>query len=188
MTGAPWDRRLSRMPFCSCAPVRREKIRALRPTGVILSFHDMTASINYQSLAEFRYQIRRFLTFSEREARAAGIEPQQHQLLLAIKGLPKGQRPTIGTLAERLQLRHHSAVELVNRLVERRLATRRRSEADGREVLIHVTARGEQLLRRLSLAHKDELRSMGPSLVRALESIITEPVTTGKGAQAESLQ
>jgi DNA-binding MarR family transcriptional regulator len=148
----------------------------------------MLSSIDYQALAEFRYQVRRFLAFSEREARAAGLESQQHQLLLAVKGLPKGQRPTIGTLAERLQVRHHSAVELVNRLVERRLATRRRSDVDGREVLIQVTARGEQLLRRLSLAHKDELRSMGPSLVRVLETIITDPIATAKGAHVERLQ
>jgi DNA-binding MarR family transcriptional regulator len=148
----------------------------------------MLSSIDYHALAEFRYQVRRFLAFSEREARAAGLESQQHQLLLAIKGLPKGQRPTIGILAERLQVRHHSAVELVDRLVERRLATRRRSDVDGREVLIQVTVRGEQLLRRLSQAHKDELRSMGPSLVRALEAIIAEPVATGKSSHEERLQ
>jgi len=153
-----------------------------------MSFHDMISSVDYQALAEFRHQIRRFLTFSEREARAAGLESQQHQLLLAIKGLPKGQRPTIGTLAERLQIRHHSAVELVNRLVDRQLAARRRSDVDGREVLIQVTARGEKLLRRLSLAHKDELRSVGPSLVRALEAIITEPIVAGARAHVESLQ
>jgi DNA-binding MarR family transcriptional regulator len=135
----------------------------------------MIALVDHQALAEFRYQIRRFLTFSEREARAAGIEPRQHQLLLAIKGLPPGRRPTIGTLAERLQVRHHSAVELANRLVERRLATRRRSDVDGREVLIQVTAKGERLLARLSLAHRSELRSMGPDLVRALQAIITLP-------------
>jgi DNA-binding MarR family transcriptional regulator len=148
----------------------------------------MSSSVDYQSLAEFRHQIRRFLTFSEREARAAGLDSQQHQLLLAIKGLPKGQRPTIGTLAERLQVRHHTAVELVDRLVDRRLATRRRSDVDGREVLIQVTARGEQLLRRLSLAHRDELRSVAPSLVRALEAIIAAPVATHTRAHAERLQ
>jgi len=148
----------------------------------------MISSVDYQSLAEFRHQIRRFLTFSEREARAAGLESQQHQLLLAIKGLPKGQRPTIGTLAERLQVRHHTAVELVDRLVDRRLATRRRSDADGREVLIQVTTRGEQLLRRLSLAHRDELRSVAPSLVRALETIIAVPSATRTRTHAERLQ
>jgi DNA-binding MarR family transcriptional regulator len=148
----------------------------------------MIASVDYQSLAEFRHQIRRFLTFSEREARAAGLESQQHQLLLAIKGLPKGQRPTIGTLAERLQVRHHTAVELVDRLVDRRLATRSRSDVDGRKVLIQVTARAEQLLRGLSLAHRDELRSVGPSLVRALEAIITAPIAARTRAHVERLQ
>lgn len=143
---------------------------------------------DYQALAEFRHQIRRFVTFSEREARAAGLEPQQHQLLLAIKGLPKGQRPTIGTLAERLQIRHHTTVELVNRLVEGGLLSRHRSEVDGREVLLHVAARGEQLLRRLSLGHREELRSMGPSLVHALEAIIAAPIATGKVVRTERIQ
>lgn len=147
----------------------------------------MMTSADHQALAEFRYQIRRFLGFSEREARAAGIEPRQHQLLLAIKGLPGGQRPTIGTLAERLQIQHHSAVELANRLIEGRLATRRRSDVDGREVLIQVTTQGERLLSRLSLVHRNELRSVGPGLVRALEAIVTEPSATGKGVRAERL-
>ncbi len=71
---------------------------------------------DYQALAELRYQVRLFLHFSEEAARKAGLEPQQHQLMLAIKGLPKGMRPTIGTLAERMQIQHHSTVELVNRL------------------------------------------------------------------------
>jgi len=74
---------------------------------------------DYRGLGEFRYQIRRFLRFSEQVAREAGIEPQQHQLLLAIKGLPEGVVASISILAERLQIQHHSAVELVDRLVER---------------------------------------------------------------------
>jgi DNA-binding MarR family transcriptional regulator len=129
----------------------------------------------YRALAELRHQIRRFLTFSEAAARAAGIEPQQHQLLLAVKGLPEGQRPTIGTLSERLQLRHHSVVELVDRLVARRLATRRRSADDGREILVEITARGEQLLRELSLSHRTELRNAGPALARALAALAAPP-------------
>jgi len=148
----------------------------------------MIASVDHQALAELRYQIRRFLVFSEREARAAGIEPRQHQLLLAIKGLPEGQRPTIGTLAERLQVRHHSAVELVSRLVARRLAVRRRSDLDGREVLIQLTVRGERLLTRLSLAHTNELRSAGPGLLRALQAILATPSTPGKGSERVRLQ
>src|SRR6185369_11725724 len=106
--------------------------------------------IDYQALAEFRYQLRRFLAFSEQAARAAGIEPQQHQLLLAVKGLPEGKRPTIGVLAERLQIRHHSAVELIDRLVGSDLVVRQRSEADAREILVVITKDGERLLRQLS--------------------------------------
>jgi DNA-binding MarR family transcriptional regulator len=135
----------------------------------------MVALAEYRALAELRHQIRRFLTFSEAAARAAGIEPQQHQLLLAIKGLPEGQRPTIGTLSERLQLRHHSVVELVDRLVARRLATRRRGEDDAREILLEITPRGERLLRELSLSHRQELRSAGPALARALAALAAPP-------------
>ncbi len=113
--------------------------------------------IDYQALAEFRYQIRRFLHFSEQAARAAGIEPQQHQLLLAIKGLPESLRPTIGTLADRMQLQHHSAVELIDRL--------------RREVLIELSAKGERLLRELSLYHQQELRDSGPALSQSLRRL-----------------
>jgi DNA-binding MarR family transcriptional regulator len=86
----------------------------------------------YRALAEFRTQIRRFLHFSEQSARARGIEPQQHQLLLAIKGLPEDRRATIGELATRLCIQHHSTVELVNRLVERGVVLRSHADADGR--------------------------------------------------------
>lgn len=126
----------------------------------------------YQALAEFRYQIRRFLHFSEQATRAAGIEPQQHQLLLALKGLPEGRQATIGELAERLQLQHHSTVELVNRLVERGFVQRCRDEGDQRRVLVHLTPRGEEILRELSFEHRAELRSNGPALVRALNALL----------------
>ena len=80
---------------------------------------DEISITEYQALAEFRYELRRFLRFSEQAARAAGFEPRQHQLLLAIKGLPEGKQATISALAERLQIAHHSTVELIDRLVER---------------------------------------------------------------------
>src|SRR5689334_24912655 len=89
----------------------------------------------FQQLAEFRYRIRQFLHFSEEAARVSGIEPQQHQLLLAIKGLPEGTRPTVTALSSRLCLRHHSTVELIDRLVEHDAVARRHSEQDRREVL-----------------------------------------------------
>ena len=123
---------------------------------------------DYQALAELRYQIRRFLYFSERAARDATLEPRQHQLMLALKGLPKRVRPRIGELAERLQIQHHSAVELVNRLAAGGYVRRQRAGDDRREVLLSLTPKGEKVLRELSLHHKAELRMQGPALVNAL--------------------
>ncbi len=103
---------------------------------------------DYQALAEIRYQIRRFLHFSEQAAREAGLVPQQHQLLLVLKGLPAGRKATISEVAERLQLQHHSTVELIDRLVERGLIKRLRDETDQRRVIIQLTPQAEQVLRR----------------------------------------
>jgi DNA-binding MarR family transcriptional regulator len=125
-----------------------------------------------QDLAEFRYQIRRFLRFSEDQARAAGIEPQQHQLLLAIKGLPDGAKPTIGELASRMLIRHHSAVELVNRLTEHGMVDRVPGETDHREVLVRLTKKGEASLHRLSVTHHEELRATGPELMKTLSVVL----------------
>lgn len=124
---------------------------------------------DYESLAELRYQIRRFLHFSEQAAREAGLEPRQHQLMLTLKGLPAGTRPRIGELAERMQIQHHSAVELVNRLAAGGYVRRHRGDEDRREVLLSLTPKGEKILRELSLHHKAELRTRGPALVAALK-------------------
>jgi DNA-binding MarR family transcriptional regulator len=126
----------------------------------------------YRKLAEFRYRIRRFLHFSEEAARLAGIEPQQHQLLLAIKGLPDSTRPTVTAISSRLCLRHHSTVELINRLVGRGAVKRRHSEEDRREVLVELTPHGEQLLRMLSVLHWEELQNSGPALSEALQAVV----------------
>ena len=126
----------------------------------------------YEALAEFRYRLRRFLHASEGIARGAELEPQQHQLLLAIKGLPAGRQATIGGLAERLQLRHHSAAELIDRAEERGLVRRARSGVDRRQVFVRLTAEGTEKLRKLSVHHRDELRSAGPALVRALITLM----------------
>lgn len=131
-----------------------------------------TGTIDYRVLAEFRYQIRRFLRFSEDAARAAGLEPQQHQLLLAIKGLPEGTDPTIGDLAERLQIRHHSVVELIDRLESRGLARRQRSATDRRKVCVELTAEGERVLESLAVEHRGELETAGPALLSALEDLL----------------
>ena len=126
----------------------------------------------YRALAEFRYQIRRFLQFSAEAARAHGLEPQQHQLLLAIKGLPESARPTIGELAERLQIQHHSAVELGNRLEAGGFVRRERAQQDRREVLLALTTKGERVLAELALHHHEQLRSAGPVLVAALRRVM----------------
>jgi len=127
---------------------------------------------DYQALGELRYQIRRFVHFSEQAARAAGLEPRQHQLMLALKGLPRDVRPRIGDLAERLQVQHHSAVELTNRLAAGGYVRRRRGGQDRREVLLSLTAKGENILRELSLHHKRELRLQGPALLQALKRVM----------------
>jgi DNA-binding MarR family transcriptional regulator len=127
---------------------------------------------DYQWLAELRHQIRRYLYFSEQVAHAAGLEPRQHQLMLALKGLPNGVRPRVRELAERLQIQHHSTVELVNRLSAGGYIRRRRASGDRREVLLALTPKGEKVLRELSLHHRSELRTQGPALVAALKRAI----------------
>jgi DNA-binding MarR family transcriptional regulator len=133
---------------------------------------DTLTRSDYQSLAELRYQIRKFLHFSEQAARKAKMEPRQHQLLLAIKGLPQDLSPRIGVLAERLQLRHHSAVELANRLAKGGYVRRHRDREDRREVLLDLTAKAEQVLRELSIDHRQELRTAGPELMAALLRVL----------------
>ncbi len=127
---------------------------------------------DYRALAEFRYQIRRFLNFSEQASHAAGLEPQQYLLLLSIRGLPEGMEATIRTLANRLLLRHHSAVELVDRLERRGMVHRVRSESDRRKVLVRLTPRGSRVLETLARQRLAELRSSGAALVRALDMLI----------------
>jgi DNA-binding MarR family transcriptional regulator len=126
----------------------------------------------FRALAEFRYQIRIFLTGSEEAARNAGLEPQQYLLLLALRGLPNGREASIRELAERMQLRHHSVVELVDRLERRLLMRRERSRIDRRQVIVHLTPRGEKILTRLARQRVAELRTAAPALVRALTALV----------------
>lgn len=125
----------------------------------------------YEALAAFRYALRRFLHFSEAAAEAAGITPQQHQALLAIKGFPGRDTVTVGELAERLQLRHHSAVGLVDRLVTERLVVRLASKTDRRQVLVQLAPRGEKILEELSAMHREQLQRIGPELSGLLERL-----------------
>lgn len=123
---------------------------------------------DYQRLSEFRYLIRRFLEFSQVQANDAGLTPRQHQALLAIKGYPGGGPVTVGDLAERLLIRHHSAVELVNRLAEAGLVARDQDKADNRRVLLQLTPLADDRLADLSAAHLDELSRIEPMLRRLL--------------------
>jgi DNA-binding MarR family transcriptional regulator len=126
------------------------------------------ADRDYAALADLRHQLRRFLATAEAHARAVGGEPRQHQLLLALRALPAGVPPTIAALAERLIVRHHTAVELVERLERRGLVRRGRATEDRRQTRLAITARGQALLARLALDHRAELTSAAPALVAAL--------------------
>ena len=126
---------------------------------------------DYQTLAEFRYLLRRFGAFSEDAARHSGLTAQQHQALLAIKGFPGGAEVTIGELAERLNLKHHSVVGLVARLMGRGLIHRHHDEADRRRVRVALTPKAETVLRGLTLAHRDELRRLAPLLQELLRKL-----------------
>jgi DNA-binding MarR family transcriptional regulator len=115
---------------------------------------------DFEALARFRFGIRRYLRFSEETVRRHGVAPQQYQLMLAIKGFPGRDWAMVRELAERLQLRHHSVVELVNRAQSQRLVRRTADPDDARAVRVALTDHGEQLLGRLSALHRDELRRM----------------------------
>ena len=125
--------------------------------------HQLTSE-DYANLLAFRTSLRRFLHWSETQARSAGLTPAQHQLLLAIKGHRGEQGPTIGELAGYLMLRHHSAVELVDRAEAAGLVERWGDVDDGRVTRVRLTAEGEARLSRLSQAHLDELQSLAPVL------------------------
>ena len=119
---------------------------------------------DYHALSQFRYLIRCFLEFSQNAAKAVGLQPRHHQALLAIKGYPTGGPVTVGDLAERLRIRHHSAVELVDRAAAEQLVERRPDLDDHRAVRLALTREGAARLRRLSRLHLDELRRLSTAL------------------------
>ncbi len=129
---------------------------------------------DFRLLADFRYALRRFLHFSEAAARQAGLTPQQHQALLAIKGFPGGAEPMVGEVAERLGVRHHSAVELAQRLEEAGLLARVHDQQDRRRVHLRLTEEAEERLARLSQSHLHELRHLRPVLAELLSAISEE--------------
>ena len=127
---------------------------------------------DYQALAEFRFQIRRFLHFSDRAVEKAGLERGQYQLMLSIKGMPDDLRPRIRDVANRMQIQHHSAVDLINRLEAGGYVHRERATNDRREVLLQLTAKGEKVLAELALHHHEELQEAAPELVAALRRVM----------------
>jgi DNA-binding MarR family transcriptional regulator len=140
-------------------------------TSHTLPHADSTASESsigkedYEAIASFRYAIRRFLRFSEKAARANGVTPQQHQLLLAVKGFPGRDYASVSELADRLQMRQHSMVGLIDRTEAQGLVRREQGTADRRQVFVHLTPAGERLLQRLVVQHRRELSSMRDALL-----------------------
>jgi DNA-binding MarR family transcriptional regulator len=135
-------------------------------------------SDEYRALAELRYRIRHFVREGDVAAQAAGLEPQQYLLLLAIRGLPAGQEATIRTLADRLALKHHSAVELIDRLETRGYVRRARGRDDRRRVLVSLLPRGERILEQVARHRIGELRSTGHALVQAIDQLLEKPQLT----------
>jgi DNA-binding MarR family transcriptional regulator len=136
----------------------------------------------YRALAELRYRIRKFVRDGDIVARSAGLEPQQYLLLLAIRGMPEGEEPTIRSLAERLALKHQSTVELIDRLESHGYVRRARSRDDRRRVLVSLLPRGEQLLEEVAQQRISELRSSGTAFVNAISALLEAGRSRGAGS------
>jgi len=139
-------------------------VASLAPPSATEPLADPLTKQDFEALARFRFGIRRYLRFSEETVRRHGVTPQQYQLMLALKGYPGREWAVVREIAERLQLRHHSVVELVNRAQGEGLVRRTADPHDARAVRVHLTAEGEHLLGRLSALHRDELRRMETAL------------------------
>ena len=137
----------------------------------------------YQALAEMRYRIRKFVREGDAVATASGLEPQQYLLLLMIRGIPEGQEATVRTLAERLALKHHSVVELIDRLEAHGYVRRNRSREDRRSVLVSLLPRGEKMLEQVAQHRISELRSTGASLVNAISALLENGGTSRSGGK-----
>ena len=140
---------------------------------------------DYEALSEFRYQIRCFLEFSQNAAKAVGLVPRQHQALLAIRGYPGGAPVAIGSLAERLRIKHHTAVGLIDRLAAAGLVKRVVDPADQRRVLLKLTSRAEKYLADLSAAHLGELSRIEPLLLRIF-SRNSKPARSARRGRADA--
>lgn len=151
----------------------------------------MTAEITdaeYSALAELRFRIRLFLREGDAAARKVGLEPQQYLMLLAIRGLPRGSEATIRVLAERVALKHHSAVELIDRLEMQGLARRTRSRDDRRRVLVTLLPHGEKLLAEVAAQRISELRATGAALVKTIGALLEREPKAKHGKQRRKLR
>jgi DNA-binding MarR family transcriptional regulator len=126
---------------------------------------------DYQALAAFRYALRQFLRFSEEVARRGGVTPQQYLAMIAVRGFPGRDRLTVGEFAERLQIRHHSAVGLIDRMVAQGLMVRQPGGADRRQVFVSLTPRGAEVFEPLAAAHRDQLQRIGGDLRQILDRL-----------------
>lgn len=133
------------------------------------------SATEYQAMAELRYRVRLFLREGDAAARSAGLEPQQYLLLLAIRGLPADSAAKIRALADSLLIKHHSAVELVDRLEKRGLVRRTRSRDDRRQVLVSLLPKGQRVLERVVQQRINEVRAGGSQLVRAIDALLQDP-------------
>ena len=150
---------------------KRQKLRkAPVEAGTVRTRGHTSYAVDYEALAQFRYQLRKFLSFSEAAAHGAGLTSQQHQALLAIKGFSGAQPVSVGDLAGFLLVRHHTAVELVDRMTKLGLLVRIVDDDDSRRVLVKLTRKGEQKLQMLSQIHFEELRAASPRLTKILRS------------------
>ena len=148
--------------------MRRQQRKAV--VGKQSTKRGASRTVDYGALAEFRYQLRKFLAFSETASEKSGLTPQQYQALLAIKGFSNPEPISVGDLARLLLIRHHTAVELMDRMTKLGLLSRIVDEQDGRRVLLKLTAKGEQKLRMLAKIHFEALRSASPALARILKA------------------
>src|SRR5437762_8487996 len=143
----------------------------MRPAAKLTSRSKAVLPFEYRALAEFRHQLAGFLRRRRQAAESVGLEAQQYELLLAIKGLPEGKQPTVKQLAEQLQIQHHSAVELASRLAKHGLLRRERSPDDRRAVLLSITKPGEKLVDEIVQFSFVQLQEEAPSLLKSLGRI-----------------
>jgi DNA-binding MarR family transcriptional regulator len=142
---------------------------------------------DYRALAELRYRIRHFVQEGDAAAQRSNLEPQQYLMLLAIRGLPRGAVATISTLAERMALKHHSAVELIDRLESHGLVRRSRSEGDKREVRVSLRAQGSKLLDRVARERLSELKASGAALANAITALVKRKLPSPRVAEINEM-